>query len=346
MNYSKPLLLLGQGARGSRYLEYAEKYQFPILTSRLGIDLIEYDHPLYVGHPGNYGDIAAETALKHADMVFVAGCRLSSSTIGYEPKKWARQAHKLVVDIDPLELIKPGIKIDTPINTTCKEFFDKLLSVEAPPVNNLKWVRQCQKWKNKYQVVTKAMRKEPNNSYVFTEALSNAASPHDIILVDTGSCFHVVAQAWKIKKGQRYITTGGLSSMGWWAGSLGAGVLGHTICITGDGSFHMNVQELATIKRNQLPIKIFVWNNGGYGLIKATQNRFMEGRHIGVDKETGLEFPNLEKIANAYGIKYYKIGNLNIIKTVLEETQPVLCEVETQCSTLLRPADYFIARSA
>ena len=141
--------------------------------------------------------------------------------------------------------------------------------------------------------------------------------------------------------------------MGWWVGSLGAGVLGHTICITGDGSFHMNVQELATIKRNQLPIKIFVWNNHGYGLIKATQNRFMEGRHIGIDKDTGLEFPNLEKIANAYGIKYYKIDELlmyhthkNIIKAVLEETQPVLCEVEIQCSTLLRPADYFTARSA
>lgn len=315
----------------------------PILTSRLGVDLIEYDHPLYVGHPGNYGDVASRLALENCDLLFAAGCRLSSSTVGYEPKKFAKKAHKVVVDIDPLELIKPGVKIDTPINASCKEFFDKLLSVEAPKVNNEKWITQCQKWKNKYQVVTKEMRKQkPVNSYYWTEQLSSLATANDIILVDTGSCFHVVAQAWKIKKGQKFITTGGLSSMGWWASSLGAGVLGHTICITGDGSFHMNVQELATIKHNQLPIKIFVWNNGGYGLIKATQNRFMDGRHIGINKNTGLEFPNLEKIANAYGIKYYK----NNIKAVLEEPQPVLCEVETECSTLLRPADYFTAQSA
>ena len=339
MNYTKPVLLLGQGAKGSRWLEYAEKYQFPILTSRLGIDLIEYNHPLYIGHPGNYGDVASRLVLERADLIFVTGCRLSSSTVGYEPKKWGAKAHILVVDIDPNELVKPGVKIDTPINSTCEAFFDKLLAVDAPAQKNKKWVKQCQKWKKKHQVVKKGLPK--NDAYRWTKELSDLSSANDIILVDTGSCFHVLAQTWRIKPGQKFITTGGLSSMGWWCASLGAGVLGHTLCITGDGSFMMNIQELATVKQNNLPIKIFVWNNGGYGLIKATQKRFMKGRHIGVDEKTGLWFPDFKKIANAFEIKYS-----TDIKETLSHTGPVLCEVKISCNqTLLRPADLSIAQS-
>ncbi len=345
MNYTKPVLLLGQGARGSRYLEYAEKYQFPILTSRLGIDLIEYNHSLFIGHPGNYGDVAARLVIEQSDLIFVAGCRLSSALVGYEPKKWGKKADILVVDIDEQELIKPGIKITNPVHSTCEAFFDKLLKVDTTPQKNTKWVKQCQKWKRKYQIPTKEMLKQKNNSYVWTKKLSDLASPNDIILVDTGSCFHVVAQAWKIKKGQKFITTGGLSSMGWWCASLGAGVLGHTLCITGDGSFMMNVQELATIKHNNLPIKIFIWNNGGYGLIKATQKRFMKGRHIGVDEKTGLWFPDFKKIADAFEIPYYT-DHPKDIKSVFAEPGPAICEVKIPCDqTLLRPADLSIAQS-
>jgi len=351
MNYCKPLLLLGAGAKGSKYLEFAEKYQYPIVLSRLAIDLVPYSHPLHVGHAGIYGDVQSLRAFQECDLLFIAGCRLSATSIvGYQPDKWSPKSHKVMVDIDPLELQVKDVKIDTLVNTSCQEFFDKLLLVPAPPVNNLEWVNQCHKWKRKYKIVSKSMMKEnPINSYYFTECLSNLASPNDIILVDTGSCFHVVAQAWKIKRGQKFITTGGLSSMGWWAGSLGAGVLGHTLCITGDGSLMMNLQELATVKNNNLPIKIFVWNNQGYGLIRATQNRFMEGRFIGIDTKTGLSFPDFRKIADAFGLKHYLINDNKpdkIIKQVLEENQPVICEVTNSCTQiLLRPSDLFTAPS-
>lgn len=341
-NYKKPLLLLGQGAKGSRYLEFAEKYQFPIITSRLGMDLIEYDHPLYVGHPGNYGTKPAELAIENADLIFVVGCRLSSSVVGYHPETWGSNAHKLVVDIDPQELVKPGVKIDTPINSTAKEFFDNLLEVEAPPILPHKWVKQCQEWK-KHTLVTPAMKKEQVNSYYFTETLSKMATKDDIVLVDTGSCFHVVCQAWKLKKGQMFITTGGLSSMGWWAASLGAAVLGKTICITGDGSLQMNIQELATIKHYNLPIKLFVWNNGGYGLIRQTQKRF-NLKHIGESPENGVWCPDLKKIANAYGINYCKIDNVKFMKEsidfTLADNKPSICEVMVpKWQKLYRPKD-------
>ncbi len=336
-HYKKPLLLLGQGAKNSQYQEFAEKYQIPIITSRLGIDLIEYDHPLFIGHPGNYGDVPAKLAVANADIIFIVGCRLSSSIVGYTPKEWGKNAYKIMIDVDPLELNKPGIKINEKVNGDAKLLDDFELYADSQD-----WVKQCQDWKKQYQVVTPEMRKEkPVNSYYFTEVLSKLATKDDIVLVDTGSCFHVVAQAWKLKKGQRFITTGGLSSMGWWAASLGAAVLGNTLCITGDGSLQMNIQELATIKHYNLPIKLFVWNNEGYGLIRATQKRFNLG-HIGESPETGLWMPRLYAISKAYRLPYYRITDSRylepIIKTVLKQEGPVLCEVMVpKWQELLRP---------
>ena len=154
------------------------------------------------------------------------------------------------------------------------------------------------------------------------------------ILVDTGSCFHVACQSWKIKKNQKFLTTGGLSSMGYWCACIGACIANDyakTICITGDGSFQMNVQELATIKANKLPIKIFVINNNGYLLIRHTQRNYMEDRFFGTDDSNGLYLPDLIKIAESYEIKGVRIENNEElepkIKEVIDSDEPVLCDV-------------------
>ena len=339
--YKKPLLLLGQGAKNSQHREFAEKYQIPVITSRLGIDLIEYDHPLFVGHPGNYGDVPAKLAIANADIIFIVGCRLSSSIAGYKPSEWGKNACKAMIDIDQKELDKRDVVMNYLLKCDSKYFFKEALKFNFI-YGCRNWVKQCQKWKKQYQVVTPQMRKEkPVNSYYFTEVLSRLATKDDIILVDTGSCFHVVAQAWKLKKGQRFITTGGLSSMGWWAASLGASVLGNTLCVTGDGSLQMNIQELATIKHYNLPIKLFVWNNEGYGLIRATQKRFNLG-HIGESPETGLWMPRLYAISKAYKLPYYRITDYKylepIIKATLKQEGPVICEVMVpKWQELLRP---------
>ena len=155
-----------------------------------------------------------------------------------------------------------------------------------------------------------------------------------MILVDTGSCFHVACQAWKVKLNQRFITTGGLSSMGYWCAGIGVSLVNknvNTIVITGDGSFQMNIQELATIKHNKLPIKIFIINNNGYLLIRHTQKRFMEGRFIGESPDSGLWCPDALEIAKAYGIKGIRINNATEldekIKEVLAHDGPVICDV-------------------
>jgi acetolactate synthase-1/2/3 large subunit len=207
------------------------------------------------------------------------------------------------------------------------------------------WIAQCNRWKEKYPVVLSEYKDEkPVNSYYFTDKLSQAASSKDLILVDTGSCFHVVCQSWKIKEGQKFLTTGGLSSMGYWAASIGACEANNrinTVVITGDGSLQMNLQELATIKHNKLPIKIFIFNNNGYLLIRHTQNNFMEGRLIGESPDTGVWCPDSLKIAEAYGIHAIRIDSVvgmeEKIKEVLEYDGPVVCDVMTPQLQLLIP---------
>ncbi len=165
-----------------------------------------------------------------------------------------------------------------------------------------------------------------------------------MIIVDTGTCFHVACQVWKIKQGQRFLTTGGLSSMGYWAACLGACIANHrrrTVVITGDGSLQMNIQELATIKHNNLPIKIIIFNNNGYLLIRHTQKNFMQGRLLGEGPDTGVWCPDALKIAQAYGIKGVRINKVSEVEEkimeVMEYDGPVVCDVMTPEWQLIVP---------
>ncbi|MDR1433890.1 thiamine pyrophosphate-binding protein [Candidatus Endomicrobiellum devescovinae] len=339
-NSKKPLVIAGQGIclsnSQNKLKTFIERYNIPIVTTRLGIDIIESSHRLYVGRPGNYGERSANFAVQNADMVLILGSRLSTSSIGHDGKNFARNAKKIMVDIDEKELNKPLPNIDIKIKDDVSLFLDSLLKYEKVNLDNFQsWQNKCFEWTQKYPVVLEEYKREmPINSYYFTDRLSEVADKDCMILVDTGSCFHVASQVWKIKQKQRFLTTGGLSSMGYWAASIGACAAHNyqkTLVITGDGSLQMNIQEFATIKHNNLPIKVFVYNNNGYLLIRQTQRNFMDNRLFGESPKSGLWCPDSMKIADAYGIKGVRIEKLESIdekiKEVLDYQGPVICDI-------------------
>lgn len=350
----RPLLLLGQGVRLSGAAELAyrliSKMKVPIVTTRLGIDLIESDNPMFVGRPGLYADRAANFAVQNADLIICVGARLDTGIIGYDRADWGRHAKKVVVDIDPEELNKPGANIDLKINNDAKKFIAELVSsVEIRKLPDItEWKAICNKWRKRYPMVLASYKREKAvNSYYFSQKLSELASPADTVLVDTSSIFHVACQTWKIKKGQRFLTTGGISTMGYWVAGIGA-CLGstkrRTIIITGDGSLQMNIQELATIFQNRLPIKLFVINNYGYLLIRHTQKTHLGSRFMGESPKTGLWCPDIMAIAKAYKIKGFKInhaGELDKkIRAALSYNGPVICEVISPRWQLIIPRVY------
>ncbi len=347
----RPVFLAGQGVSlsGSReaFRKLVEMAKVPVITARLGIDLIESDSEYYVGRPGNYGERSANFGIQNADVIISLGCRMASSLVGHAPEQFGKNAYKIVIDIDEEELKKPGVKIQEKAKLDCKVFIDALIerlgNTQLPEY--AEWVKQCNVWKKKYPVVQPEYKDEkPVNSYYFIDKLSELAPSTANILVDTGSCFHVACQTWKVKKGQQFLTTGGLSSMGYWCAGIGACVANggdETIIITGDGSLQMNIQEFAPIHHNNMPIKTFVLNNNGYLLIRTTQRNFMEDRFVGEGPESGVWCPDLEKIAAAYEIPFIRINSVDEIeskvKQVFETKGPVICEVMTPEWQLLIP---------
>lgn len=347
----RPLILAGQGIRlaggTQEFGEVLEKINTPVITTRLGIDLVESDNPLFVGRPGLYGDRGANIAVQNADLIISIGARLDTGIVGYDAKNWGRHAKKIVVDIDTEELNKPGVNIHFKIMSDAKEFIlELLLQLNEKKLPDFgKWRKICSEWRNKYPTVLSSYkRQKPVNSYYFSQRLSQLAASDDIIVVDTSSCFHVVSQSWHLKGGQRFLTTGGISTMGYWVAAIGAcfgGNLRRTLVITGDGSLQMNIQELATIKQNKLPIKVFVLNNNGYLLIRHTQKTHMGGRMMGESPKTGLWCPDSGKIAKAYGIYSVSINNSSEvdrkIKQALSHPGPVICDVKSPQWQLIIP---------
>lgn len=339
----RPLFIFGQGVRLSGGISAFEavikKIRIPLLTSRLGLDIITSDHPLYTGRPGTYGERSANFAVQNADLIIAIGSRLTVSLTGYNVKDFGRNAEKIVVDIDQKELDKPDLNIVLPVLADAKQFLTELAKFadSKPDIERPEWVAICQNWRKKYPVVLPSYKDEkPVNSYYFTDRLSDLAPEVANILVDTGSCFHVAAQTWKIKKGQRFLTTGGISTMGYWVAGIGSCIAAgrkSTIVITGDGSLQMNLQDLATVKTNNLPLKIFIFNNNGYLLMRHTQRNFFEGRMIGESPASGVWCPDALKIAEVYGIKGVRISTVDEvgakIKEVLAYDGPVICDVMT-----------------
>lgn len=347
----RPSLLGGAGIRLAgaipEFHELINRTGIPVMTARLGMDLIDHQHPLFVGRPGTYGDRASNFTIQNADVLLSVGCRLAIGLVGYDFADFARYAKKIVVDVDDAELKKPSIIPDLPIKADAKLFFRMLIEALGHyRFENRPWVEQTQRWKRQYLVDLPEYQQETQgiNSYHFMRRLSAVVDREATFTVDTGSCFHVFAQAFQVKFGQRHIITGGLSTMGYMPSVVGVAAANHgkpVFCITGDGSLQFNIQELQTIVHHQAPVKLIVLSNNGYLLIRLTQNNFQEGRLIGVDKDSGLSCPSLEKIAAAYGIPYLRIERLKDLdqrlREVVDAPGPLLCEVMSPPEQLLIP---------
>ncbi|WP_336636200.1 thiamine pyrophosphate-binding protein [Lysinibacillus fusiformis] len=347
----RPCILVGAGVRLANGIESFHKLidnvGIPVLTSRLGMDLIDYDHSLFIGRPGTYGDRPANFTIQNSDLLITIGCRLGIGLVGYDFEDFAKNAKKVYVDIDKDEISKPSVVNDISIQADADLFIKMLIEeLEDYRFDNVDWLTRTQTWKKKYPVVlpSYAEEKEGVNSYYFVDKLSKHMSNESVFVVDTGSCFHVHAQAFKVKFGQRHIITGGLSTMGYSPASIGVAVANkgkEVYCLTGDGSIQMNLQEFQTIVHNKLPVKFIILNNNGYLLIRHTQNNFMDGRFIGESQDSGISFPEIKKIADTYGIKYMRIESIAEIDSEISKLKeyqgPIICEVITPSNQLLIP---------
>ncbi len=350
---SRPVVLAGYGIRISGaindLLNFIEKYNIPIITTYLGIDIIDSKHPNYVGRVGIKGDRAGNLAMQNSDLLIIIGSSLPVAEIGYEYSQFAREAKVVIVDIDTSSHKKNTIKINLLIQGDAKEFLTKLSQLLDKQQINFenKWLDTCISWRNKYPVCLPEYEKikDKINIYYFIDRLSRKLNTDDVVVTDAGSAFYAGSQCVKIKQGMRYITSGGFATMGY---SLPAGIgisaaldKKRVMCITGDGSLQQNIQELQTVVHYGFPLKIFILNNDGYLSIRFTQEKYFNGRFIGESSISGVSFPDSKKIADAYGIKFVRVSNNSqldkALDDVLEFDGPVICDIMTPRDQLIIP---------
>lgn len=342
----RPVFYAGNGIRWADgmelFRELLGELKIPVVTCWASIDLIETDDELYVGRAGIMGDRAGNFAVQNSDLLICVGTRLNIYQVGYDVTTWAREAFTVVVDVDGEELKKKTIRADLPICCDAGVFLKELLQKKRDSGNMIEirepWLRQCKIWKKKYPVVREEhfAAKGNVNVYAFIDQLSRSLDENMVTVVANGSASVVGSHAYYIKGKQRFIMNCALSSMGYdLPAAIGACVANdrkEIVCIAGDGSMQMNLQELQTISTNKLPIKIFVLNNQGYHQIRQTQNNMFHNGLIGVGPDSGdLGFPDLEKLAGAYGLAYNKISTNvemnSVIDAVLSHRGCILCEV-------------------
>jgi acetolactate synthase-1/2/3 large subunit len=343
-NSERPVLLAGNGIRLSdgikEFLQLVDVLNIPILTTWNGIDLIWEDHPLYYGRPGGLGHRYANFIQQNSDFFLSLGARLNLLQTGYNFDGFARAATKVMVDIDKNELYKINVRPDIPICVDAKLFIAEILKQKNKIVScdRSAWYQYCNRVKKTYPFITKNLwnQHEKVNTYLLLEMLSSQMGPEDIYVAgSSGSCIEISMQTFRVRKGQRVFTTKGLASMGYGLPStIGAALAAgkrRVVSVMGDGGFQMNIQELETLHRLGLPIKIFVLNNGGYAAIKATQTNLFEGHLVACTHESNLSMPNIIAIAQAYQLRTVKINNNNElqgkISEVLNGDDPVICDV-------------------
>jgi acetolactate synthase-1/2/3 large subunit len=341
-NAQRPVLLAGNGIRAagaeSLFLEVVRALGIPVLTTWLGLDLIEDAHPLSFGRPGSLAPRGANFALQNSDLLLVVGSRLDMAMTAYAHDRMARGAVKIMVDIDPAEIRKMKTPIHLPIVADAKDFLEELKAVSGAVHGQAwqPWIDRCREWKARYPLVLPEHREMPEHlsMYHFSEALSNELASGDVIVPgSSGFAIEIFLLCLKIKKGQRCFHNRGTGAMGFaLPAAIGAAVASgrRTICVDGDGSFQMNIQELATVERLGLPIKFFVANNDGYASIRASQTGYFQ-RLVGADRTSGMTLPDLGAVTRAYGLPFVRIASkvdLNRqIRAALEMDGPVVCEV-------------------
>lgn len=358
-NSKRPVFNAGNGIRignaHKEFLELADLLNIPVVVGWNSEDCMWVDHPLYAGRPGNFGDRPGNFTVQNSDLVLSVGSRLSLRQVGFNCKGWAREAFTIVNDIDGEELKKPTVHIDIPVHADCKVFMRQLidfLKKEKTPVfeggnglYDMSWTETVKYWLKKYPVCKDEFLQNDDskkaNVYAFIKYIGDSAKENQITVVGNGSACVVGGHSYIIKKGQRFISNSAVASMGYdLPAAIGAYMANldgkrydkELILITGDGSIQMNLQELQTIVHHRMNIKIFLINNEGYHSIRQTQLRYFEDEPlVGIGPDSGdLSFPDMGKIANAYGITYFCAKTNSELEDAIAKTfkavGPVICE--------------------
>lgn len=353
-NSQRPVIVAGNGVRLSgaidEFHELIRRTKIPVVASKLGQDIIDNNSPYYAGFGGTKGTRAGNLAMQNADLILSIGSRLAIPFVGYEYELFAREAKKIAVDIDHRELEKNTIKLDLTVNYDAKLFIKKFLNLldETTLPDYTTWVNKCRSWKEKYFKVPEGISKveSPLSSYNLFHTFSRILDEDAVVIADAGTVYCIISQAFHVKYGQRAITPACLGSMGL---SLPLGIGAYyaarnstVVAVTGDGSLQMNIQELQTLYHYQIPLKLFVINNEGYVSIRNTQENYFECRYAGCNPESGVSCPDLDRIADAYKIKYESISTLNElenkVKSVVNFKGPVICEVFTDPAQKIIPS--------
>lgn len=363
----RPVFYAGNGIRiaGAHdiFMKVVEKLNIPVVTGWDSIDAIYDEHPLYAGRGGIMGDRAGNFAVQNSDLVLAVGNRLSIRQVGYNYTTWARAAKVIMVDADAEEMKKPTLHVDLPVHADARDFLEKLAEklTEETCFTGEEWIAACRNWREKYPVVQPKHyeKTETANVYAFIKELSSRLDENQVTVVGNGSACVVGSHAYVIKKGQRFIINSAVASMGYdLPAAIGACIGEHgnkalrrngggedlqdVILVTGDGSIQMNIQELQTIIHHKLPIKIFVINNQGYHSIRQTQKNFFGEPLVGIGYDSGdLSFPDMEKLACAYGYPYERIEKneelAEKLDRVLSAEAPLICEIMVSTTQNFEP---------
>lgn len=339
----RPLLWLGHGIRHAGAVNLIEPLlealRAPALVSWAGKDMLDSRHPLLAGSAGVYGQRSANFILQNCDLLLTIGTRLAIPQVGYDLSEFARAAKIVVVDIDPAEATKHGDRVTLAVCADAGDFIRALLEAvgRRPPPQRAEWLRRCDEYKAKYPWVGPEHQDKDGfiNSYPFMERLSEHLKPDQVVVTDMGTALLSGHQALRARDGQRMMTSTGLGEMGYGLpGAVGASFArdrGEVLCLNCDGGMMMNLQELQTVVHHRLPIKIVVFNNDGYLMIKHTQKALFGGRYSGTDRKSGVSCPDFSKLAAAFGLPAFQIRTWADFDRVIPQLQaaegPLICEV-------------------
>ncbi|MBE7535048.1 MAG: thiamine pyrophosphate-binding protein [Anaerolineales bacterium] len=352
-NAKRPVILAGSGVRISNqtdeFLHIVHKLGIPVTTGWTH-DIIDSDDPVFCGRPGTIGTRGGNFTVQNSDVLLILGSRLNIRQTGYAWNSFARAAYKIWVDVDGAELRRPTIKPDLPIQADLRDFFKEmnrqLTDWDASQFSE--WLAWCKERNQKYPAVSPKQREFNGkiNPYYFIEALFENLDKDDIVVTGNASACIISFQTAKIKLGQRLFSNSGSASMGYdLPAAIGAAIAGggrRVICLAGDGSLQLNIQELQTVAHYQLPLKLFVLNNSGYLSIRTSQKGFF-GDVVGESPASDVSFPDTMKLAQAYGIPAWRLDGEDFserLDEILTTPGPVICEV------VIDPAQGFEPRQA
>ena len=342
----RPVILAGNGIRTAgaarEFLSLVKKLGIPVLTTWRAADLMPETDPLYFGRPGSIASRGANFIQQNSDFIMTLGARLDLPQVGHNYGLFARGAKKVVVDIDSREIAKLAMRIDVKAACGAKEFLAEFAreaeNIESPDRSS--WLSKCRDWKRLYPVGLGVLERPRGlvNTYSLIEALSGLMTGKDVLVPgSSGSCAEITMQAFRVKRGQRVLNTPGLGSMGFGLPASSGACLAsgrRTVTIIGDGGLQHNIQAFETIRRLNLPLKIFVLDNAGYGSIRIMQARHFNSNYVCCDAASGMSIPDVKKTAAAYGLKTFSISGqrdlLAGVKKVLAMKGPVVCDVKVE----------------